>query len=134
MPDEEPATVAPFHFLASGDGTGIEFAEAGVHVLRNRDDLERLWAVIEPHRPLPQAMSDLVWPQEMIVLCALGTRPTGGYDIVVDRIVRHRETLAVHLHEIRPTPDAEVTQALTQPYVAVATPVHSETIESEFSS
>ena len=58
----------------------------------------------------------------MVLFAALGVRRTGGYAIEIVRVEVVEGTLIVHLREIRPTPGATTTMALTAPFHAVMVP------------
>lgn len=47
----------------------------------------------------------------------LGQRRTGGYGITIESLERRGAFMVVRFKEVRPAPDAMVTQALTSPYL-----------------
>ena len=55
--------------------------------------------------------------------------PAGGYRVHIDRVTAQDGTLTVHAREIRPAATKFVTDALTQPFIAIATPACPGTVE-----
>jgi hypothetical protein len=51
----------------------------------------------------------------MIVVAALGERPTGGFDIVVESATASGDALTVRIRTIAPGPSCITTDVLTQP-------------------
>lgn len=47
----------------------------------------------------------------------LGLRRTGGYGLTIESVERRGAFMVVRIVEVRPAPDAMVTQALTSPYL-----------------
>ena len=72
---------------------------------------DRIWHGRSPVPELPQ----IDFAGEMVVVAALGQRPTGGYDILVDSAEANQEGLTVRVRTISPGRTCMVTQALTQP-------------------
>lgn len=72
----------------------------------------RLWAGAASEPPLPA----VDFAREVIVLAALGERPTGGYQIVVDSATTASEGgVVVHVRTVSPGARCGVYHALTQP-------------------
>ena len=65
----------------------------------------------------------------MAIVVALGERPGGGYSIQVDQLTDRAGTLVVDAREIRPGNQELITAAITQPFIAVATPAFAGTVE-----
>ncbi len=55
--------------------------------------------------------------REIAAAVFLGRRRTGGYGITIDSVERRGAFMVVRFQEVRPAPDAMVTQALTSPYL-----------------
>jgi hypothetical protein len=51
----------------------------------------------------------------MVVLAALGSRNTGGYDVVFERATVESSQVTLTVRELAPGPRCGTTQALTQP-------------------
>lgn len=93
---------------------------SGVHtpenvVVRDAAAWSALWqsihATIDPKPPLP----DVDFGQEMIVAAALGTRNTGGYNVLLTQANEDSDGVEIQVLETSPGADCFTTQALTQP-------------------
>lgn len=85
---------------------------------------EREWADLWSHlgsnripRPSPPPVD---FGREVVVVAAMGTRPTGGYAIRIDSVRYERDTLWVDVTSVSPGPGCVTTQALTAPVAALA--------------
>ncbi|MFC4076921.1 protease complex subunit PrcB family protein [Salinithrix halophila] len=56
------------------------------------------------------------------LIIGLGERPTGGYRVDVENIIKRGEEIHVYAKEIAPTPGTMVTQAITHPVQVVSIP------------
>ena len=97
-------------------------ASARREVVRDASTWARLWAEIhEGGSPVPKPPA-VDFAREMLVVVALGTRPSGGFSVAVQKVVVHGDTLDVSVIERCPAKDAMVTMALTQPVHVVRLP------------
>jgi hypothetical protein len=69
-----------------------------------------IWRDVSEPPPLPQ----IDFTNEMVIVAALGERPTGGYAILVDGATRTADGLSIRVRAISPGPGCLTTQALTQ--------------------
>ena len=76
-----------------------------------REAWSGIWRRHSPEPPLPQ----VDFAREMLVVAALGTRPTTGYSILIDSAFADGEGLLVQVRTIAPGPRCGTGQALTQP-------------------
>jgi hypothetical protein len=76
-----------------------------------REAWQRLWATAQPKPPVPP----VDFQRDLLVVAALGLRPTGGYGIVVDSAYRHADHVEVVIRKISPGSACIVTMATTQP-------------------
>ena len=60
--------------------------------------------------------------RDVVVAVAAGQRPTGGYEIVVDRVTQSEGQLTVEVVERTPGPNCMTTASLTQPVDVVVVP------------
>ncbi len=60
--------------------------------------------------------------RDVVVAVAAGQRPTGGYEIVVDRVTQSEGQLTVEVVERTPGPNCITTASLTQPVDVVVVP------------
>jgi hypothetical protein len=61
--------------------------------------------------------------RDVVVAVAAGQRPTGGYEIAVDRVRQVNGELTVEVVETTPGPNCTTTTSLTQPVDVVVVPV-----------
>ena len=71
----------------------------------------RIYATTDPMPPLP----GIDFTQEMIVASALGTRTSGGYDVLLTQASEDSGRVRIGVLETRPGAGCAVTLALTQP-------------------
>ena len=60
--------------------------------------------------------------QDVVVAVAAGQRPTGGYEIAIDRVTQTNGELTVEVVERAPSPNCMTTASLTQPVDVVVLP------------
>jgi hypothetical protein len=91
-------------------------------VIRTPAEWSQAWARItgsaEPRRPAPAIDFD----REMVILVAMGERPTGGYSITIEGVYDASGRVFAVVREKSPGADCFVTEAFTQPIDAVRVP------------
>lgn len=93
-------------------------APGHVH-LTSRQEVERLEAL--PGRNLSlEALKNIEFEREHVVLAAIGQKPTGGYSVTLDSSEIRGETLELTVRVTEPAPGTMVTQALTTPCAVIA--------------
>ncbi len=75
----------------------------------------------EGQSPVPERPA-VDFEDSMVVLAAMGSRPTGGYDIEVESVHRDGKSLYVVVRETSPGESCGLTQAITAPATAVRVP------------
>lgn len=84
-------------------------------IIRDAASWSALWQLIHatenPVAPLPS----VDFGQEMIVVAALGTRRTGGYNVLLTEATEDASGIHVQIVATSPGSDCLTTQALTQP-------------------
>ncbi len=60
--------------------------------------------------------------RDVVIAVAAGQRPTGGYEIVIDRVTQNDGQLTVEVVERTPGPNCMTTASLTQPVDVVVVP------------
>lgn len=74
-----------------------------------------LWRVINrPFYP-PPPLPPVDFGRDMIVIAALGARPTAGYDIVIEGARQDSAAVEIALRTLSPAPGCPVSAAMTQP-------------------
>ena len=111
-------------------GYGSYFASApGVTVIRDNAQWQT-FVVQSGLRPSSFRVDDPLppvnFPNEMAVALFLGSRPSTGYNIRVDRVARERNALVIHATEETPCVGATV---ITYPLTAIAVPETSSAPE-----
>ena len=113
--------------LSRGLTSGL--SEPRRKVIRAEVDFLKLWAehACDVNRPaLPPSVD---FEKEMVVVVAMGTRPTGGYlTEVVDVELKGRK-LKVLVGEREPSPGMVQVQRVTQPFQFVALPIVTGRVE-----
>jgi hypothetical protein len=82
-----------------------------------RDSLlwRQLWERInQPFFPRP-SLPLIDFSREMIVVAALGSRPSEGYDVVIERVEQDSTGIEVALRRATPAPGCPVAAVVTQP-------------------
>jgi hypothetical protein len=84
-------------------------------VVRDSALWRELWARINkpflPQPPLPT----IDFRREMIVVAALGARPTAGYDVVIEGVEQDSAGIEIALRRQSPAPGCPVAASMTQP-------------------
>lgn len=76
-----------------------------------RDIWTSIWRGHSPEPPLPE----IDFGREMVVVAALGERPTGGYSIFIDSASEGPAGVTIRIRSVSPGAGCVTTQALTQP-------------------
>jgi hypothetical protein len=79
---------------------------------------ERIHSPFSPTPPLPEIDFSL----QLVLVVALGERPTGGYGIIVDRAYQRDDRVEVIVRKQTPGKACGTTQAITQPVDIVRIP------------
>ena len=100
-----------------GQWTRTGIAEARRLVIRNANTWDQFWSELGTgERPVVDFTRDLV------IAVAAGQRPTGGYEIAVDKVTRADGELSIEVIERTPSPNCVTTASLTQPVDVVVVP------------
>lgn len=84
-------------------------------VVRDADAWRQVWsAVWRRHSPEPE-LPAADFTREMLVVAALGSRPTGGYSIYVDSAYQRAGHVEVVVRKVSPGPRCGTGQAFSQP-------------------
>jgi hypothetical protein len=91
-------------------------------VVRNAPEWTRVWSRMHgAQQPLPvQVQPDFA--TEVALVAAMGEKPSGGFEIVIDSVTRHEHGSIVYVTEKTPGPSCITTGALTQPVHALRAP------------
>ena len=89
-------------------------AEPRRMVIRDAAAWGAFWAEATGPHAAPAA-PDVDFTRGMVLVAAMGTRPTGGYGISIESAYRGRGGLLVAVKHVSPAPGRMATQALTAP-------------------
>jgi hypothetical protein len=107
----------PFESVVSELHSGI--AEKRREVVRDQESWGRLWSEIHRGQDSAGQPPAVDFSREMLIVAALGTRPTGGFAVKVRGVATRGDRLEVVVLESCPAQGAMVTAALTQPVEVV---------------
>lgn len=100
-----------------GQWTRTGIAEARRLVIRDANAWDQFWSELGVgDRP------DVDFTSDVVVAVAAGQRPTGGYEIAIDRVDQADGELSVDVVERTPGPNCMTTASLTQPVDVVVVP------------
>jgi hypothetical protein len=80
---------------------------------------EEYQAYMAPAQPMPA----IDFTKKMVIAASMGSRPTGGFSIRIESVLRNGDGYDVGIVETSPGSSCVVTQAVTAPVTAVAVPV-----------
>lgn len=94
-------------------------------VIRNEADWASFWDLLYAnHSPKP-ALPPIDFTGDVVVALVDRERPTGGYSVTITDIRAAASGITVSASQVSPGPACVVTQAFTQPFHIVTTPVFS---------
>ena len=84
-------------------------------VIRDAATLAQQWPAWWSTMSQPPRMPDLDFSREMLVVVALGAKPTSGYDVVLDSAARRDDRLTIYVRTTAPPPGSVVLTVITHP-------------------
>jgi hypothetical protein len=107
------------------------FGESQRLVVRDPGTWASVWArAYALQTPVP-SLPEVDFSKEMVLVAALGGRPTGGYDIAIEGVLAEAEATRAFVTATAPGRNCVTTQALTQPVVAVRVSAAEGAVEFE---
>jgi hypothetical protein len=95
------------------------YTEPERRVIASNDEWAAAWAQIHDGRtPLP-ARPDIDFTQDVVILAAMGTRPSTGFAVTINEVRVHAGTFHVRVTERSPGRSCGVGNAITSPVHAV---------------
>lgn len=99
-------------------------------VIKDGESWKKIWEkihcrVTSPVPPVPE----IDFSREMVAVVGLGTRPTGGYGIVIHNAFEKDGKVAIIVRKQKPGTNCFTTQALTQPVDIVRLPRIEKPVE-----
>lgn len=113
--EQRPVPVVRFRTGTTGYSAYSGLNDSLRGVVRDSLAWTDLWQRIQqPFFPRP-AVPPVDFAREMVVVAALGQRPTGGYDIMIEGAERTADGMVVDLRVTSPASGCPVEAAMTQP-------------------
>ena len=97
-------------------------------VIRNDAEWRRTWAQLVGHITPAPPIPEIDFTKEMVIVAALGTRPTAGHMIRIARVGRSSGVTYVDVVSERPGPTCRTAQMMTSPADVVVVPVINEPV------
>jgi hypothetical protein len=101
-------------------------------VIRTQAEWETLWRWITARGSQPHVPPAIDFDRDMLLAAAMGTRPSGGYSIEIDRVAEGETELIAHVVRTSPGSRCGVTAALTQPVDVVSVPISPKPVRWVF--
>ena len=95
------------------------FTDSARVAVRTQSQWNELWARIAGNATPPPDAPEIDFATEMVILAAMGTRPSGGYAIRIDRVARRGNTVWAEITSSAPGSGCMNAAALTAPVDAV---------------
>ena len=90
--------------------------------IRSSAEWEAQWRRMTARYGNPPPPPPVDFAREMVLMAAMGNRPTGGYRVVIDRVLPRPDALEAFVRHISPGPRCGTTQAITSPVDLVRVP------------
>ena len=104
--------------MAEGN-QAVGFERQNFFLVQDESTLRSLWNRAHGSQLQVPPAPDVNFSRETVVALFLGTKPTGGYGIDVERVTLVNSELFVDVNLTEPAADAITTQALTSPWVMI---------------
>ncbi|HEX4684720.1 MAG TPA: protease complex subunit PrcB family protein [Gemmatimonadaceae bacterium] len=130
-PDRQPKEIVPLTRFAIGPGAFVEYS--GINdslriVVRDSVTWRQTWERINaPFIPLPQRPA-VDFDREMVVVAGMGRKPTGGYDLEIERAVEDSSGIEVLIKRTIPGDRCLLSAAVTQPVDLARMPASSRPV------
>lgn len=128
-----PAHRQPVPLLRFRDGPGAFSTYSGLIdsarlVVRDSSAWRQLWRQINrPFIPQP-VLPSVDFHREMVVVAALGSRSSGGFDVVIDSAAEDSVGIEVDVRRSSPAAGCPVAAAITQPVDLAKLPASGRTL------
>lgn len=96
--------------------------EKSNQIIKNYEDFNALISELNIDEQEYEKLLSIDLEKHDLLVCFLGEKTTGGYDVVVDNVKFLSKSAEVTLKEIVPEKNAMVTMSLTSPYMFVTLP------------
>lgn len=83
--------------------------------IRSQSEWEEQWLRLTARHGSRPAAPQVDFSREMLLMAAMGDRPTGGYAVSIERVVDRSAAFEVFVRHTSPGPRCFTTQAITSP-------------------
>ena len=91
-------------------------------VVKTADEWSKVWSrIVSNHGPTPP-VPEIDFSREMLLVAAMGTRPTGGYSIEIEAVDRDSASITAGVRKRSPGKNCGTISALTAPVAIVRIP------------
>jgi hypothetical protein len=98
-------------------------------VVDNQADWEQAWARLMGSRTAVPSVFPVDFTNQIVVVAAMGTRPSAGYSILINGAASDDQALRISVAELSPGPSCVVAAVLSQPVTAASLPRSSGHVE-----
>lgn len=111
---------------------------AAYHIVKSRQAWEELWRELEPRtsrkqgQTVPNPLPGFDFQRSVLIIAAMGTRPTGGYSVEISSVVETSQRIVVTVAEQSPGSKCVTTQSFTYPIAIATTAQTQKPFEFEF--
>jgi hypothetical protein len=116
---EKPGMALPVPFTPVLEEIYSGVSEPTARVVQDRATFRRLWDETQSTRTPTPEPPEIDFARESLVVVALGTRPSGGYRIRIEKIQERAGAVEVTVGKYAPGQNCLSTQAITKP-IAIA--------------
>jgi hypothetical protein len=124
-PVPAPGAAVPMTTVHSSHMSGIDTPQQTV--ARTAAEFEVLWKKHAPGQTVPT----VDFTKQMVLAVFLGSRPTGGFNVLITGVQQSGNDLVAHWTEARPAPGMVATTVITSPAHIVAVPRTEGTVRFE---
>ena len=107
-------------------GRSLDLPTEKFRAIRSQQEWGDLWRLAEPNPSLQADQGipppDVDFTKSMMLVAALGTRPSGGYRVLIEGAFDFGTAIEVYVVEVRPGPDCAVITVITHPIVIALIP------------
>lgn len=97
-------------------------------IIKDNDSFTNLISELNISPSEYEVLLNINFDKNNLVVLFLGEKPTGGYDIDVQKVLFLDKTIEIYSKSVAPEKDAMTTMVITSPYVMVTVPKGKEII------
>jgi hypothetical protein len=96
--------------------------------IRSHSEWQGQWRRITARQGDPPPLPDVDFPREMLLMAAMGPRPSGGYRAVIDKVIEQPGELLAFVRFVSPGRGCGAIAAVTSPVDIVRLPASNKTV------